>query len=291
MKPAYVSKEAERAAQDKLDADFSVAPWMVNIVVKSLPYLADHNKIHKTLVKHRGDVDGAVSELLDAEERSSVSSNNGSSSVERDAESEDEFRSAPNKKQDRRLSRATRSMLKQQEGHESNELVLRPKRADVSTDTPVEIVDDKDPGAPQALQIAVEDTDDEDCRIDPTRKGSDSSQDSAALRPGGVKPEPSQQNRISSNDETSSQYSQQSAGGGSILGARAKQRGAKHKALTARDRRDLKKMAQKAASKQRKQAMAAGRNGNSATDPTANANKKGKENSPGIDTVIKTLYI
>jgi OTU domain-containing protein 3 len=86
-----------------------VLPWMVNVVISSLPYLADREKIRKTLEECKGNIDTAVSILLDAEERASISSQPGSSGTERDPDSDDEY-VGPKKKQDRRMSRATKAL-------------------------------------------------------------------------------------------------------------------------------------------------------------------------------------
>jgi hypothetical protein len=87
---------------------------MVNVVISSLPYLADREKIKKTLEECKGSIDTAVSILLDAEERASVSSQPGSSSTERDPDSDDEY-IGPKKKQDRRMSRATKALKEKAE--------------------------------------------------------------------------------------------------------------------------------------------------------------------------------
>lgn len=102
-----------------------IASWMIEVVMQSVPHLGDRAVIKKTLEEHKGNIDEAVSKLLDAYEgRSSVSSAPDSSSVERDADSEDDddddydsnnnnskrpMRRPYKKKQDRRLSRAARS--------------------------------------------------------------------------------------------------------------------------------------------------------------------------------------
>lgn len=98
-----------------------IQPWQVNVVMSSLPYLADRETIKKTLEEHKGNIDLAVSSLLDAEDRASVSSQNGSSSTERDRDSDDEQFSGPSKKQDRRLSKATKAMQKDKADREARE--------------------------------------------------------------------------------------------------------------------------------------------------------------------------
>lgn len=90
-----------------------VFPWMINVVQQSLPYLTDEETIKRILESHKGNIDAAVCSLLDAEEDgASISSQDGSASTERDPDSDDEDLSAPNKKQDRRMSRATKAVRK-----------------------------------------------------------------------------------------------------------------------------------------------------------------------------------
>lgn len=110
-KPLSAEEEAKnKEAAAKIS---HVLPWMVNVVHQSLPYIADREIIKKTLEECKGNIDAAVSSLLDAEDRASVSSQNGSSSTERDADSENDELDGPNKKQDRRMSRATRALRKE----------------------------------------------------------------------------------------------------------------------------------------------------------------------------------
>jgi len=70
---------------------------MVNAVTQSLPYVADRAAIQRMLEECKGSIDNAVSKLLDAEERGSVSSAQTSSSIERDPDSDDDDLYAPNK--------------------------------------------------------------------------------------------------------------------------------------------------------------------------------------------------
>lgn len=87
-------------------------PWQINVVLSSLPYLADRDTIKKTLEEYKGNINDAVSALMDAEDRASVSSQQGSSSTERDVDSGDDELAGPSKKQDRRMSRATKAAQK-----------------------------------------------------------------------------------------------------------------------------------------------------------------------------------
>ncbi|MBE7180584.1 MAG: hypothetical protein INR71_05115, partial [Terriglobus roseus] len=87
-------------------------PWMIDVVSHSLPFLADKPTIKKTLEDCKGNIDMAVSRLLDAEEGGSMSSAQESSSIEREPDSDDDAVHGPNKRQDRRMSKATRNLVK-----------------------------------------------------------------------------------------------------------------------------------------------------------------------------------
>lgn len=127
-----LTEEEERQQKEKLAQAPAVLPWQIDIVAKSLPFLADKPTIKRALEAARGNIDLAVSRLLDADEADAASGGStsrsfssggeaaswqGSSSVERDADSGDEedgeeadgtYGRRGRKKQDRRLSRASR---------------------------------------------------------------------------------------------------------------------------------------------------------------------------------------
>ena len=268
---------------------------MVNNVMQSLPYLADRAMIQKTLEECKGSVDQAVSKLLDAEERGSTSSAQESSSVGREHDTDGENFSGPNKKQDRRLSRATRALVKEKEEQQARELAVRlkspgnlpPNRHSVASK----------PMHTPSVQEDAEETEEEDWENDPTYRDTESASASAsdystASKPqgGGVRLKLSQPKRENDKDppfsDNKTSISRVTNGG-----ARSQQRqiGPKQKRITQRDRRDIKKLAQKAAAKERKQNYALGKaiNGKNGGIPI----DLKKEHSPAIETGIKTLYI
>lgn len=106
--PRVLSPAEEAKQREKLEQTPHVLPWQVDVVAKSLPFLADKPTIKRALEAVKGNVDLAVSNLLDMEENGSISSQPESSSVERDQDSDDEAHHGPNKKQDRRMSRASK---------------------------------------------------------------------------------------------------------------------------------------------------------------------------------------
>lgn len=175
-----------------------VEPWMIKVAMKSLPYLADPVTVQKTLEFCNGNVDDAVSKLLDAEDRSSSPSTRGSSSVERDHDSDDDDFSGPNKKQDRRLSRATQT-IKQKEVKLKPEPIIPSKEVEDAPSTN---------GRRRSFQksriIDFDDSDDEDSLDDAAYKGSNSASTSASdysataskPRSGGVRLKLSQPKRV-----------------------------------------------------------------------------------------------
>ena len=151
-----------------------VEPWMIKVAMSSLPYLADPVMVQKTLESCKGNVDDAVSKLLDSEDRSSSPSTQGSSSVERDHDSDDDDFSGPNKKQDRRLSRATRT-IKQKEGKAKSEPIVLSKEVEDVPST-----DGRRRSFQKSRIIGLDDSDDEYSPDDAVSKGSNSASTSAS---------------------------------------------------------------------------------------------------------------
>lgn len=112
LHPKPLSPEEEAKNKEEVAKISRVLPWMIDVVHSTLPYTANKEAIIKALEQSKCNIDLAVNVLLDREERGSSSSQTGSSSTERDPDSDDEDLDAPNKKQDRRMSRATRAMKK-----------------------------------------------------------------------------------------------------------------------------------------------------------------------------------
>ncbi|KAI5195271.1 cysteine proteinase [Aureobasidium subglaciale] len=101
-----LSPDEEQKQKEKLAQTPHVLPWMVDVVLSSLPFLADKPTIKRTLEECKGNIDAAVDKLMGAEENGSLSSAQESSSVEREPDSDEEYpgKDGPNKKRDRRPS-------------------------------------------------------------------------------------------------------------------------------------------------------------------------------------------
>lgn len=127
---AKPSAEAEAEMNAELANFTYVKPWMVEEVMRSLPFLTDRAAIEKALQHYKGNVDNAVSSLMPESSQSS----GGSSSIERDADS-DEDMEQPTKKQNRRPSRP------QPLGHgkPKQNLTVRTKEANVLSPDPKQL--------------------------------------------------------------------------------------------------------------------------------------------------------
>ena len=253
-----------------------IADWMIEVVMRSLPYMSDRLTIRRALEEHRGDVDNAVSYLLDAEERSSSSSATGSSSVERDQDSEDEAQwNGPNKKQDRRLSKASRTLQKEKADDRWDGTF---KRKETKVLPPI------NNGVAAPMQVD---------QIPALKEEPEVDGDGAEWWP------------ETRDDDTASSYSEaskmsataSSSSISSMSGAtvppssrdwQTQKKPPPQKRITARERKETKKAAQKAAAKQRKQ-------GKAGHDRSSQANgvvmKTGKANAPVVEQPFRTLYI
>lgn len=288
--------------------------------MSSLPYLADRAIIQKTLEECKGSIDNAVSKLLDAEDQSSASASQGSSSVERDADSEDEdVISMARKKQDRRLSRATRAALeKNEEQRRMHELAVRMKGPALPSTKESSSTPEPDSLGTNKSQDTDE-TEEEDWqnnspfKVSTATSVSTSASDNTTAgkpRSGGVRLKLSQPKQpdhiidltldsptVESPDfkgpalkSPTEKSAIQDTGNNGYNGKVAKwQPAPKQKRLTARDKHDMKKAAQKSAAKERKKGVAYVVSKPKKDIPFAM--QKGKENSPSIETHIKVLYI
>lgn len=279
-----------------------VAPWMVGVVMSSLPYLADREAIQKMIEECKGNVDAAVSKLLDAEAQSSASSARGSSSVERDVDSDDEEPiRGPKKRQDRRLStRAPPTFTHRKEERSRQDLSLRMKddhRTKTIEHSPA-LNETNVNGVP--LEDGDE-TEEEDWRNSSPYKDSESasvstsaSEFSTASKPrsGGVRLKLSQPKKYETS--SSSQGDHRATSGKSTNGfnTRIEPRPLdkpKQRKLASRNTIEtMKKADRKAAAKERKRSVVAGRtiSGTNATIPLMT-----KQDKESTFEAIKVLYI
>jgi OTU domain-containing protein 3 len=279
VQPSYLSIEDEKRQKEKLAETPVVLPWMIETVTSSLPYLADRKAITKALEENKGNIDKAVSQLLDAEEQASMSSQAGSSSAERDPDSHDEAQiDGPNKKQDRRLSRATRNMLKSSEEKRERNIAIRRSRLLESSHPPMDLVKEEEDFTALATKEPLPASDEDWNPIsDPSDNDDNNSEYSEPPRPTLKFSHRTYDPSISNSAPPSTSAKHPS------LPNRATHR----KKPSARERKDMKKAAQKAAAKERKQASNRSAAGGITNGVTMRVGSNG--NTPVIN--IKTLYI
>ena len=248
--------------------------------MSSLPYLADRKAITRALEDNKGNVDRAVSQLLDAEEQASMSSQAGSSSAERDPDSEDETQiRGPSKKQDRRLSRATRNALKASEDKRERNIAIRRSRLLESNHPPMDLVKEEEDLTAIATKEPLPASDEE---WNLATDHSDNDDDNASEYSEPARPSSKFLHRIHDPSISTSAPPSISSKHSSLHN-----RATHRKKPTARERKDMKKAAQKAAAKERKQASNRTGSGGITNGVAMTVGSNG--NTPVIN--IKTLYI
>lgn len=272
-----LSPEEERKLRQTAEAQTFVLPWMMDVVSSSLPFLADRRTIKQALEDCKGNVDAAVSKLLDAEDRGSVTSAQESSSVERDADSDDDAMNGPNKRRDRRVSRATRSVMKEKQDH--RRFLASQLAANDGSQESISSSPSQDPALvplPDSRNVSDDDWQPSDI------KEEDGISESSQKPPTRLKLNPPKPPTSAGRPPGKTQQRQ--------AGPQSRRRAGRPP--TARDRKDMKKQAQKAARKLRAQADAG--------DQQAQAKLDGKDlpllpkdrkPSPGINMGFRTLHI
>ena len=272
VSPKVLSLEEEQKQKEKLAATPYVLPWMMDVVSASLPFLADKPTIKRALEVAKGDVNLAVSNLLEAEEYGSASSQQESSSVEREQESEDDVHHGPNKKRDRRLSRASKALHGR--SLESRQALSHLAVRDGSQES-IGSWDSDTSSIPERIQSTITrptENEDSEAYLKVEDSTSASRSNSPARPPIRLKihpPRPPDQvQRVGKTQQ--------------------RQPGPR---VTARDRKELKKQAQKAARKERQQLTS--RRGARSQSPSAAGlalRQKGMTDTPPVET-LRTLYI
>lgn len=275
VKPRVLTPEEEAIQKQKLEQTPHVLPWQVDVVSKSLPFLADKPTIKRALEAAKGDINTAVSNLMDAEEYGSASSQPESSSVERDHDSDDDAFSGPNKKQDRRMSRAAR----QKPRSTASKHVLSHLATHDGSQESVGSLDSEGSSIPEGSQqsTVTQPTENEDTDLQIKTEDGDTISVARSQSPAKPpvrlkllppKPPPDHESR----------------GTGK---ASHRQPGPR---LSARDRKDIKKQAQKAARKERQQAAAQDGGADSPSQAGIAMRHKPMTGTPPVET-LRTLYI
>ena len=273
VSPKALSIEEEQKLKDKLAETPHVLPWMMEVVTKSLPYLADNVTIKCALEAAKGDVNLAVSNLLEAGEYGSTSSQQESSSVERDHDSDDDMLDGPNKKQDRRMSRASKAQRAR--SMESKHALSRVAAYDGSQES-VGSWESESSSVPESSQQSNTTQPTEVEESEPRFKAEDSASASRSESP--AKPTIRLKLHPPKPPDPSLRVGK----------TQQRQPGPR---LTARDRKDIKKQAQKAARKERQQAAARSfARSESPAKAGLALRQKGMTETPPVET-LRTLYI
>ncbi|KAK5133705.1 hypothetical protein LTR08_007459 [Meristemomyces frigidus] len=269
-----LSQEEEARQKEKLEQTPHVLPWQVDIVAKSLPYLADKPTIKRAIEAARGDTNLAVSRLLDAEEYGSSSSQPESSSVERDHDSDDDMFDGPNKRQNRRMSKATREHKPRSAATKHALSHLNTYDGSFESLGSFESEDSSVPdGSERSTTTQPTEVDDQEPRTEKEEDNTIVSRSESPVKPPvrlkllPPKP-PAESQRVGKTSQRQ-------------VGPRT----------TARDRKDMKKQAQKAARKERQQVTAKSDDVSESPSRAGLAlRQKGMTDTPPFET-LRTLYI
>lgn len=266
-----LSPEEELKQKEKLKETSVVRPGMINALQNSLPYLVDKQYAKRVLEECNGNLNDAVSRILDSEDGASASSAQESSSIEREPDSDDDFLHAPNKKQHRRTHKASRHKIASLNDG-SRLAVVQPTSDDDASQESAGSPDSDVPSSTDASQnspsdIAVASTGNVVIKAESESQTQDQVKRPIRIKINPPKPPP----EIS-------------------LESKAEQNKAGPRRITAREKKDMKKLAQKAARKERQQAAA----GISVSDKMKTGmalRSQGMTGTPTIETGFRTLFI
>ncbi|CAK4030407.1 cysteine protease [Lecanosticta acicola] len=278
VSPKALTPEEERIQQEKLAQTPHVLPWMIDVVERSLPFLADKPTIKRAIEAAKGNIDNAVSNLLDAEENGSSSSHHESSSVERDHDSDDDMHDGPNKKQDRRMSRASRAQKGRSQ--ESRHALSQLSTFDGSQESFTSL-DSETSSQPDSSQNSTNSKPNVPSHIVDVAKKQDAN-DATSSSPNAPAPAVKPPVRLKLLPPRPPDPSQRAGK------TQQRQNGPR---VSARDKKDMKKQAQKAARKERQQAAAKDENRTESPSQVGlTLRAKGMTETPPLET-LRTLYI
>ena len=271
LTPLSSSQEAEVHA--KIADSPRAAPWQVDMISRALPSPPDHDTIVQALQDANGDHNKVLDKFFADLDDRQTSPSAQSSSVERDVDSDEQELDGPKKRQDRRVSRASKSALKTKQTP-----LNRPR--ETSLDRLLATTQQVQPPQPHLRRrsvIVVEDSDD-DWSPTPLKDGDTSSGSEYSSQPD---PEPLVTKirlRLSHPTPQPPQVPEPIPAVNKVK-----------KLVPTRVHNKLKKQAQKAAAKERRQ-VAAGGNHKHALDPLAQPQSVSSLH-PTMTSAIRTLYI
>ncbi|KAF4635666.1 hypothetical protein G7Y89_g2434 [Cudoniella acicularis] len=297
--PKNLSSEEAATAKANLPDGPVIQDWMIQTVQNALQQYMSEETIRKALTENNGNVNNTVDKFLEVQDYSSAPptpgslSQSGASSIERDPDSDDDEVYGPNKRQNRRMSQATKALRKQQQKLiDEKELAAIPTIAlTKAEDKPLIETVQTSPLKPGLTVVKREDKDqsasDGDDEFRPEEDSNSeysASSRSQSVVPGTTPPRPriilhTRNSRQASEDRSiKNQSNNESANTPAVAQSNPKSTfnpTGKKKLITARQRKEMKKAAQKQAAKERKR-------GKGLTASTDNI----KRNSPPMEKVL-----
>jgi OTU domain-containing protein 3 len=281
----------------EVDAELAKGPtihdWQIEVIQSSLPTPVDEAVIRQAIKQHRGNIDRVVSEFLDSQYYSSAPgtpgslSESGNSSIERDHDSEDEDAFGPNKRQNRQSKGMERVLHERQRKMAADKLhaipsleVTAPESISSRHTSPENPAIQKIRNSSDVISVATseDDTNSEyaastSSRAPSVALGTTTSRPRIILRTASQKAKLERKRQQTSSREATPQDKLP-------VGSLPKQESSKPAKISARDRKAMKKTAQKQQAKVRKQ----GKSQPDSKLATSSANIK--RSSPPMDKVL-----
>lgn len=261
--------------QTYTNGTITIPDYQIKIVASALPFAVAEQLIKSTLIECNGIVNNAVDRLLEADERRSNSSQQ-SSSIDRDGDSSDQSSVAPNKKQDRRLSRASKVALKLSHDRRKKQIASQLDTVGASLDSLVESTSNRPPRTHRNRRSIMDSDDEEDSPLEPLRDGDTSSGSEYSAPASAPPPTVVTSIKLKLTPSTAAKVVQ-------------KPPTSQKRLVAARDVKVMKKQAQKTAAKERRQALPS-----SALQPSQEpvaVEHQQTSPHPTMATGMKTLYI
>lgn len=274
--------ERDASASASLSNASAVQPWQVTMVMGSCYFPVSHDAAVRALEAQRCNPNNAVDLLMteyEAQANSSTQSTQ-SSSVERDLGTANERNGGPLKKQDRRLSRTTKSVLRHKNQRKKEEIA---NKLCSQSDDSLDALINAQPAPPRRrghMRYVVPEDSDSDFETPPPLKDSDTSSSSEYSMPSQSQ-QPKLTIKLTSNKLKFKAGSPKGPSKNQIPPKRL---------VSARDKRTVKKQAQKAAAKGRKQLSLNPMPKMDTSSPPPAADQHAA-NHPTMTTGLKILHI
>lgn len=271
MTPKALDFQSQSRLEREIKAStYSVPDWQIQSLSQAVP-TADGPALKRALEDTKGDIDSAYERLMAAEDPKCVSSQQ-SSSVEREPDSDDESVIGPSKRRDRRMSRGTKA----QQNARAKSIAIGYEKHKDSLESLVNVhpssftLSQSKPASSSSSDI------DDNMWTPPPLRDGDTTSGSEYTPPPEVEA-PKLKIKLSMPKRDDSRDSTPNPG---------KPTGIQKKHVSSRQKKDMKKTAQKQASKERKQAAGQGAKAQSSVSSFE------QSNHPTVATsAMKILFI